>query len=81
MKQIILFLISTYQVAFPIRGHCRFSPTCSQYAKIVIEKHGVIKGGGLAVIRILSCQPLEVQSAKFKVQNYVSRLKLLTFNF
>lgn len=36
---------------------CRFSPTCSQYAIEAVEVHGVVRGGALAVWRILRCQP------------------------
>ncbi len=36
---------------------CRFSPTCSQYAIEAIEGHGVLRGAGLAIWRILRCQP------------------------
>ena len=36
---------------------CRYSPTCSQYAIIAIERHGAIKGGWLAVKRLLRCHP------------------------
>lgn len=39
------------------RGVCRFSPTCSVYAKEAISKHGVFKGGYLAVKRVLKCHP------------------------
>ena len=43
----------------PIKGntHCRFSPTCSQYAIEAIEKYGPFKGTYLAVKRILRCHP------------------------
>ena len=37
---------------------CRFMPTCSQYALEAIEKYGEIKGGYLALSRILRCNPL-----------------------
>ncbi|MEI6602834.1 MAG: membrane protein insertion efficiency factor YidD [Clostridia bacterium] len=37
--------------------HCRFYPTCSSYAIEAFEKHGVFKGGSLAVRRILRCHP------------------------
>lgn len=63
MKHVLIFLISFYQMFFPLRGHCRFSPTCSQYAKIVIEKHGIVKGGWLAIVRLLHCQPFYQPSA------------------
>jgi putative membrane protein insertion efficiency factor len=36
---------------------CRFSPTCSAYAHEAILRHGVFRGGALAVWRILRCQP------------------------
>ncbi len=37
---------------------CRFMPTCSQYALEAIEKYGALKGGYLALRRILRCHPL-----------------------
>ena len=39
------------------RGVCRFAPTCSQYAKRAIMKHGALKGGYLALKRVLKCHP------------------------
>lgn len=36
---------------------CRFYPTCSQYAHDAIEKHGVLKGSGMAAWRLLRCNP------------------------
>lgn len=38
-------------------GHCRFVPTCSQYALDAIGKHGPWRGGWLALKRILRCHP------------------------
>ncbi len=59
MKKILLRLIRWYQKA--VSAHtppaCRFSPTCSQYAYTAIERFGAIKGGGLAIWRILRCHP------------------------
>lgn len=52
--------IRFYQIAIsPLKPYptCRFTPTCSQYAIEAIKKHGPIKGGGLAVFRILRCNP------------------------
>ncbi len=37
---------------------CRFQPTCSQYALIAIQTHGVLKGGALAARRIGRCHPI-----------------------
>ena len=36
---------------------CRFTPTCSTYAIEAIRKHGPFKGLGLAIWRILRCNP------------------------
>jgi len=36
---------------------CRFQPSCSQYAIEALGKHGAIKGGWLAIKRILRCHP------------------------
>lgn len=36
---------------------CRFVPTCSVYAMEAIEKYGLLKGGFLALKRILKCHP------------------------
>jgi uncharacterized protein len=37
---------------------CRFYPSCSDYATEAVETHGAIRGGALAVRRILRCRPL-----------------------
>jgi putative membrane protein insertion efficiency factor len=38
-------------------GACRYQPTCSEYAAIAISKHGWIRGGALAIWRVLRCNP------------------------
>ena len=59
MKKVFLILIRFYQSAvspyFPAR--CRFRPTCSAYAYEAVSKYGAIKGGWLALKRILRCHP------------------------
>jgi putative membrane protein insertion efficiency factor len=59
MRKLLLLLIRFYQRA--ISPHfppcCRFRPTCSAYAFEAIQKYGVIKGGRLALRRILRCRP------------------------
>ncbi|MGC1205983.1 MAG: membrane protein insertion efficiency factor YidD [Flavobacteriaceae bacterium] len=54
-----LFLIKVYQTFIsPITpATCRFQPTCSHYSKEALKKHGVFKGGWLAIKRIFSCHP------------------------
>jgi putative membrane protein insertion efficiency factor len=36
---------------------CRFAPTCSEYAAQAIAQHGVVRGLGLAVWRLMRCHP------------------------
>ena len=36
---------------------CRFTPTCSEYARQALRKHGPVKGLWLAAWRILRCNP------------------------
>jgi len=37
--------------------HCKFEPTCSEYAKLAIGKYGAFKGSMLAAWRLLRCSP------------------------
>ena len=59
-KRTLLGLIRFYRrgVSPMHRPCCRFIPTCSQYALEAIEKYGAVKGGFLALRRILRCNPL-----------------------
>ncbi|MHB8762573.1 MAG: membrane protein insertion efficiency factor YidD [Coriobacteriia bacterium] len=36
---------------------CRFTPTCSTYALLAIERHGLVKGGWMALRRVARCHP------------------------
>lgn len=43
----------------PVFGNsCRFTPTCSEYSAQAVAEHGWIRGGALAVRRLLRCHPL-----------------------
>ncbi len=59
MKKIIIFLIRFYQKHIsPLKKPCcRFIPTCSAYAIEAVEKYGAIKGGAMALWRIMRCNP------------------------
>ena len=60
MKKILLTCIRFYQKYLSgLKGGstCKFYPTCSQYTIEAIEKYGALKGGFLAVRRILRCNP------------------------
>ena len=37
---------------------CRFHPSCSQYAAVVIERDGALRGGVRALWRVARCHPL-----------------------
>lgn len=57
--RILIALIRWYQRSVsPLAGaRCKYLPTCSQYAVEAIARHGAIKGGALAIWRILRCNP------------------------
>ena len=59
MKTIFLALIRAYQYLLrPMLGsNCRFYPSCSDYAREAIEKHGALRGLWLAVRRVARCHP------------------------
>ncbi len=54
-----ILLVRFYQVAIsPLKPPtCRFSPTCSTYALEALKKYGLLKGGRLALRRIMRCHP------------------------
>lgn len=66
MRQIFIYVIIVYQKFFSpllknvigVREVCRYSPTCSEYAKRAFFKYGVIKGIYVSMLRLLSCQPI-----------------------
>jgi conserved hypothetical protein YidD len=59
MKEFLVFLIKFYRKNIsPLKKPCcRFYPTCSEYTLEALEKYGVLKGGFMAIKRILRCNP------------------------
>ena len=59
MGRILIWLVRLYQLVIsPMIGpHCRFYPSCSQYAIEAIESHGLVKGIYLALRRLSRCHP------------------------
>lgn len=58
-KKFMLLLVRFYkrEISPMLPPSCRFTPTCSEYAMQAIEKYGALKGGWLALRRILRCNP------------------------
>ena len=60
MKKISLYFLKLYQKyispLFAAFGyHCKYYPTCSEYAKQAVEKYGFFKGSFYSLKRILKC--------------------------
>lgn len=53
------WMIRGYQLVLRpvLPAACRFAPSCSEYARQVIETHGLVTGGWLAARRLLRCHP------------------------
>lgn len=59
-RRLLVGLVYGYRyLVSPIIGpRCRYLPTCSEYAVEALEKHGVLRGGWLALKRLGRCHPL-----------------------
>lgn len=59
MKRLFIWPIRLWQVTVSavLPPSCRFTPSCSAYAIAAIERHGLAKGGWLAMRRIARCHP------------------------
>jgi putative membrane protein insertion efficiency factor len=59
MKTLLLGLLRLYQYTLrPLLGaNCRFYPSCSDYAREAIERHGAVRGVWLAARRLGRCHP------------------------
>lgn len=57
--RIALVCVRSYQLLLSpfAGGACRFTPSCSEYAIEAITRHGVWRGGRLAVTRVARCHP------------------------
>lgn len=60
MKRLLLAIIRLYQrwVSPGLPPACRYQPTCSHYGYEAIQRYGVLRGGWLALQRLLRCHPL-----------------------
>lgn len=55
----VLFLIRVYQrcISPALGPRCRFYPTCSEYARLCVERQGLLIGGARTFARLCKCQP------------------------
>ena len=59
MKSVALGTLRLYKrwISPSLAPSCRYVPTCSEYAMEAIDRHGVLRGGMMAVWRLLRCHP------------------------
>jgi putative membrane protein insertion efficiency factor len=60
MSRALIWLLAAYKrrISPLLPRACRFTPTCSEYARLAIEKDGAWRGSARALGRILRCHPL-----------------------
>jgi len=85
MKSMLLGMLRQYKrwISPLLPTACRYVPTCSDYAMEAIETHGALRGGALAVRRLLRCHPFgghgvdqvppqsAVDSSQFPVKRHI----------
>ncbi|MFR3792670.1 MAG: membrane protein insertion efficiency factor YidD [Blautia massiliensis (ex Durand et al. 2017)] len=59
MTRLLIALLRGYKrwISPHLGHHCRFTPTCSEYAMQALAVHGLGKGLLLTVWRLMRCQP------------------------
>ena len=59
MRWLLIQLVLLYRVTLGrlLGGHCRFHPSCSQYAIDAVNKYGAMRGAWRAVKRVARCNP------------------------
>jgi putative membrane protein insertion efficiency factor len=59
MRFILISLLKFYKAVISpwLPPSCRFVPTCSEYAREAIERHGALRGSLMGVRRLLRCHP------------------------
>ena len=59
LARVFILLIAAYRYGIsPMLGrHCRYLPSCSEYAQTAVARHGAYLGAGLALRRLCRCHP------------------------
>jgi uncharacterized protein len=57
--RLLMLIVAGYRrrVSPLLMPRCRFAPSCSEYALQALAEHGALRGGWLAVRRIVRCHP------------------------
>ncbi len=60
MKGLLLRLIAFYQrrISPHLPDACRYIPSCSEYARVAIQRYGAARGTWMGFKRIMRCNPL-----------------------
>jgi putative membrane protein insertion efficiency factor len=54
----VIAIVGYQRLIAPFLGpRCRFAPTCSEYARVVVGEFGLVRGIALAAWRLLRCHP------------------------
>ncbi|MFH1552706.1 MAG: membrane protein insertion efficiency factor YidD [Candidatus Omnitrophota bacterium] len=59
IKKVLLTCLGVYKKAISpyVPRSCRYTPTCSEYAREAVEAFGVLKGLRVSILRVLRCHP------------------------
>ena len=59
MRWLLIQFVLLYRVTLGklLGGHCRYQPTCSQYAIDALNKYGACRGSWRAAKRVCRCHP------------------------
>lgn len=71
MRKLAVWLINLYQaIVSPVfrivfgPAICRYSPSCSEYTKIQIQRNGLVRGSLLGLKRLSTCHPFAIGATK-----------------
>ncbi|HME05986.1 MAG TPA: membrane protein insertion efficiency factor YidD [Bryobacteraceae bacterium] len=59
MRQAVISVLRIYKrfLSPLLPSACRFEPTCSEYMREAVERHGALRGIGMGLKRLLRCHP------------------------
>ena len=59
MKRLLITVLTLYKrwLSPLLPRSCRFTPTCSEYARLAVEQYGALRGTWMTLGRLLRCQP------------------------